>query len=267
MSRCCSATASGNWLLRNSDLSVDSALTVSDRDRQPALLSAARATTCISRSRGDYVRATGALRHPASGTLVTDVTIEHRLSTGAGHAILDVPGLTFGPNFQPDETHPPDRRRDRAGQRHDQRPRPDRLDGERQGHLDRRLLDRRTSTSRRRSARSRASAARSISTTCSASTTPPGQMLTVKSINPGILVENGVIRYQLLPNQLVKIERGEWPFMGGRLILHETVLNFGRPSAKRLTFEVVGLDAHDLRRQRSASRSSTRPARSTACCR
>ena len=31
--------------------------------------------------------------------------------------------------------------------------------------------------------------------------------------------------------------------MGGRLILRETVLNFGKPSAKRLTFEVVGLDA------------------------
>jgi len=75
-------------------------------------------------------------------------------------------------------------------------------------------------------------------------TTPAGQVATVKSINPGILVENGVIRYQLLPNQLVKIERGEWPFMGGRLILHETVLNFGHPTAKRLTFEVVGLDAH-----------------------
>jgi translocation and assembly module TamB len=41
----------------------------------------------------------------------------------------------------------------------------------------------------------------------------------------------------------VKIERGEWPFMGGRLILHETVLNLGRPSAKRLTFEVVGFNA------------------------
>jgi hypothetical protein len=74
-------------------------------------------------------------------------------------------------------------------------------------------------------------------------TTPPGQTLAVKSINPGILVENGVITYQLLPNQLVKIERGEWPFMGGRLILHETVLNFAHPTAKRLTFEVVGFDA------------------------
>ena len=73
--------------------------------------------------------------------------------------------------------------------------------------------------------------------------TAPGQTATIASINPGILVENGVIRYQLLPDQLVKVERGEWPFMGGRLILRETVLNFGRPSAKRLTFEVVGFDA------------------------
>jgi hypothetical protein len=73
--------------------------------------------------------------------------------------------------------------------------------------------------------------------------TAPGQVATLQSVNPGILVENGVIRYQLLPDQLVKIERGEWPFMGGRLILQETILNFGRPSQKRLTFEVVGLDA------------------------
>jgi hypothetical protein len=74
-------------------------------------------------------------------------------------------------------------------------------------------------------------------------TTPPGQVLTARSVNPGILVENGVIRYQLLPDNLIKVERGDWPFMGGRLILHETVLNFNRPTAKRLTFEVVGLDA------------------------
>jgi hypothetical protein len=31
--------------------------------------------------------------------------------------------------------------------------------------------------------------------------------------------------------------------MGGRLILRETILNFGSPSAKRLTFELAGFDA------------------------
>jgi hypothetical protein len=73
--------------------------------------------------------------------------------------------------------------------------------------------------------------------------TEPGQTATIASINPGILVENGTIRYQLLPNQMVRVEGGEWPFMGGRLILQETMLNFGRPSAKRLTFQLVGFDA------------------------
>ena len=76
-----------------------------------------------------------------------------------------------------------------------------------------------------------------------------------------------MIRYQLLPHQLIRIERGEWPFMGGRLILEETVLNFGKPSAKRLTFRVEGLDAHTFVSTASASRSLKRPARSTACCR
>ena len=43
--------------------------------------------------------------------------------------------------------------------------------------------------------------------------TAPGQTARVASINPGILVENGVIKYQFLRDQLVKVERGEWPFM------------------------------------------------------
>jgi hypothetical protein len=74
--------------------------------------------------------------------------------------------------------------------------------------------------------------------------TEPGQTLRVATVNPGILVENGVITYQLLPGQLVRVQSGRWPFMGGELILRETVLNLGQPSAKRLTFEVRGLDAN-----------------------
>ncbi len=73
--------------------------------------------------------------------------------------------------------------------------------------------------------------------------TAPGQVAAIRSMNPGIQVDNGVIRYQLLRDQLVKVERGEWPFMGGRLILEETVLNFGAPSQKRLTFRVEGFNA------------------------
>lgn len=230
----------GSWTYRNGDLGVDAALTVSDRAPDAKFYPLRSENTHLTIA-GDYVRATGALRH--EGLLVTDVTIEHRLSTGAGHAILNVPGITFGPNLQPAELT--------------------RLtEGvialvngtiSGRGQINWTASGKVTSTGDFTTASLDLAAPFGPVTGMSGTihfndllnlTTPPGQQLTVRSINPGILVENGVITYQLLPNQLVKVERGEWPFMGGRLILHETVLNFGHPAPKRLTFEVVGLDAH-----------------------
>jgi translocation and assembly module TamB len=79
-------------------------------------------------------------------------------------------------------------------------------------------------------------------------------------------VRNGVIRYQILPDLLVRVERGEWPFMGGRLILHETILNFGTDAPKRLTFELVGFDQR-CSSTASASKAWKSPALSTAYCR
>jgi hypothetical protein len=232
--------AAGSWRVHNGDLTVDSALTVSDRNDNPRFYPLKGDNVHFTLA-GDYVRATGALKH--EGTLVTDVAIEHKLSTGAGHADLDVPGLTFGPSLQPDELT--------------------RLtegvialvNGTVTGHgrIDWNSLGKVTSTGDFSTANMDLAApfgpVEGMSGTIHFNdllglTTPPGQVMNVRSINPGILVENGVIRYQLLPDNLVKIERGEWPFMGGRLILQETVLNFGRPTAKRLTFEVQGLDAH-----------------------
>ena len=232
--------ATGKWLYRNSDLTIDSALTVSDRDPNPRFTPLTSNDVHFTLA-GDYVRATGGLRH--AGTLVTNVSVDHWLSTGAGHATLDVPSLTFGPNLQPNELT--------------------RLtEGvialvngtiQGQGRINWTAGGKVTSTGDFSTASLDLAAPFGPVTGISGKihfddllglTTPPGQVITVKSINPGILVENGVISYQLLPHQLVRVERGEWPFMGGRLILRETVLNFGRPSAKRLTFEVVGLDAH-----------------------
>jgi len=183
------------------------------------------------------------LRLPAAGTEITDVNIEHRLSSGAGHATLNVPGLTFGPNLQPDQLT---RLTEGVialvnGT----------LTG--QGRIDWSGSGKVTSSGDFSTAGIDLAAPFGPVTGMRGTihfndllglTTAPGQVMTVQSINPGILVENGVIHYQLLPNQLVKIERGEWPFMGGRLILQETVLNFAKPTAKRLTFQVVGLDAH-----------------------
>jgi hypothetical protein len=236
--------ATGKWTYAGSKLAVDSALTVSDRDPDPRFYPLTSDNVHFTLA-GDYVRATGALRHPASGTLVTNVDIEHRLSSGAGHASLDVPGLTFGQALQPDELT--------------------RLtEGvvalvngtiSGQGRIDWSAGGKVTSSGDFSTANLDLAAPFGPVTGMTGTihfndllglTTPPGQTMAIKSINPGILVEDGVIHYQLLPGQLVKIERGEWPFMGGRLILQETVLNFSRPTPKRLTFEVVGFDARQF---------------------
>ncbi len=233
--------ASGNWQYRGSTLSVDGGLTVADDYPDPRFYPL-RSNDVHLTIGGDYVRATGSLHHPETGTLVTNVSIDHQLSTGAGHALLDVPGVAFGPNFQPEELT--------------------RLtegvvalvNGTVRGHgeIDWSSGGKVTSTGDFSTANMDLAApfgpVTGLSTTMHftnllALETAPHQVATVQSINPGIIVSNGVIRYQLLPNNLVKIERGEWPFMGGRLILDETVLNFGSPSAKRLTFELQGFDA------------------------
>jgi hypothetical protein len=233
--------ATGSWQYRRSALTVDSALTVSDINPD-ARFYPLRSNDVHMTIGGDYVRATGSLHHPQTGTLVTNVSIEHKLSTDSGHALLDVPGLAFGPNFQPDQLS--------------------RLtegvvalvNGVITGHgrIDWNSSGKVTSTGDFSTANMDLAAPFGPVTGLSTSMhftdllafeTAPHQVATIKEINPGIIVDDGTITYQILPNNLVRIERGEWPFMGGRLILHETVLNFGSPSAKRLTFELVGFDA------------------------
>jgi hypothetical protein len=231
----------GSWRLYNGDLTASGGLLASDRNSDPRFYPLRSDNFRFSLA-NNRVRAGGTLRHPRSGTAVTEVAIEHAVDSGVGHANLNVPGLTFGERLQPEE-----------------------LTRLTEGVI---ALVQGTVTGRGRVNWSGSGNVTStgefstvgmslaapfgpvtgLSTTVRFSDllgleTEPGQVATIQSINPGIMVENGVIRYQLLANQMVKIERGEWPFMGGRLVLQETVLNFGRPSAKRLTFEVVGLDA------------------------
>jgi hypothetical protein len=233
--------AEGRWRFHNGGLAVNGGMTVSDLTPE-ARFYPLRSNDFQLTLKNNDIRAGGTLVHPASGTRVTDVTINHKLSTGNGQAVLDVPGITFGEGLQPEElsrltegvialVQGTIRGRGQINWRGD-------------GTV--------TSTGDFSTADMNLAAPFGPVTGLSTSVhftdllnleTSPNQTASVASINPGILVENGVIRYQLLANQLVKVERGEWPFMGGRLILHETVLNLGRPTAKRLTFEVQGFDA------------------------
>ena len=231
----------GKWRVNDGKLAVDGGLTLSDK-ADPAKFYPLRSDDVRFTLGDGMIRANGTLRHPPSGTRVTGVTIAHNLATGRGDAVLDVRGITFGAGLQPEELT--------------------RLtEGvialvngtiRGQGRIAWTGAGEVTSTGEFSTDDMDLAAAFGPVTDMSGTIrftdllgleTAPGQTLTLGQVNPGILVENGVIRYQLLPDQLVRIERGEWPFMGGRLILQETILNFGRPSPKRLTFEVVGLDA------------------------
>ena len=231
----------GKWNVRRGDLTIDGGLLLSDRADPPKFYPL-RSDDMHFTLADSMIRATGTLRHPASGTRVTDVTIAHNLTTGSGNAVLDVPGITFGPGLQPEELTRLTEgvialvRGSVSGQ--------GRIAWNGSGEV--------TSTGEFTTNDMDLAASFGPVTGLTSTIrftdllgleTAPGQVAAIESINPGILVENGVIRYQLLPDQLVKVERGEWPFMGGRLILQETILNFGRNAPKRLTFEVVGLDA------------------------
>ena len=233
--------SAGKWNLRGAALALDGAGTVSDRTNPARFVPLHTADLHLTLA-GDWVKATAGLDHPATGTRIVDVNIRHRLSSGAGEALLDVHRLTFGPRLQPDDLTPLTNGVIAL------------VNGSVRGQGRIAWTDESVTSTGDFDIDKTALAASFGPVTGLAGhihftdllalQTAPGQRLTIDTINPGILVERGVVHYQLLPDQLVKVERGQWPFMGGTLILHETVLNLGKPSPKRLTFEVVAFDSH-----------------------
>ncbi len=234
----------GAWDLRGGELTIDGGLLVSDRADPPRFYPL-RSNDVHFTLVNNQITATGTLRHPATGTKVMDVRVDHDLDSGSGHAALEVPGLTFGNGLQPEELTPLTEGVVALVQ------------GTVRGHGDINWSGTGEVTSSGDFATRGMDLAAPFGPVEGLTTsvhftdllglvTAPGQVATVNSINPGIIVTDGVIHYQILPDQLVKIERGEWPFMGGKLILQPTILNFGSNAAKRLTFELDGFDARQF---------------------
>ncbi|HMO76323.1 MAG TPA: YdbH domain-containing protein, partial [Sphingopyxis sp.] len=71
----------------------------------------------------------------------------------------------------------------------------------------------------------------------------PRQTVRLTEVNPGIPVRDGEIEYQLLGDNRVRIHGGRWPFAGGELQLHPTTIDFNADRPRRLTFDLVGVDA------------------------
>ena len=189
----------------------------------------------------NVIRALATLRAPESDREVTDVAILHDLSTGAGHADLAVDGLVFDRALQPDELSQlalgviANARGTVTGT--------GRIDWSEDaitssGEFSTDGLDFAAAFGPVKGARGTIRFSDLLSLT-----TAPGQTLTVGSVNPGIEVLDGEVEFALRDGQLLSVAGASWPFMGGRLILESTNLNFAVSEERRYVFRIVGLEA------------------------
>ena len=233
--------ASGRWSYTGGVLRIDDAefrLVDRSEDARFNPLQAREAGLTLADS---IIRAQAVLREPVTEREVVEVAILHNLSNSTGFADLAIDGITFDDSLQPVDLSSlalgvvANARGTVSGT----------------GRIDW-SSDAVTSSGRFSSESLDFAAAfgpvQGASGTVEFTdllnlTTAPGQVLKVRSINPGIEVTDGEIRFALRGGQLLAVEGGSWPFMGGTLILRSVDLNFGREEVRRYVFEIVGLEA------------------------
>lgn len=189
----------------------------------------------------NVISADALLREPASEREVVRAAIRHDLSSGIGHADLGVDGVVFDQRLQPDTLTPlalgvvANARGTLRGK----------------GRID---WNPKVLTSTGRFSTDSLDFAAVFGPVKGAAgtiefsdllgmVTPPGQELRVASINPGIEVNDGIVRYRLLPDSVLAVEDARWPFMNGTLTLRPVTMNLGIAETRRYTLAIEGLDA------------------------
>ena len=187
------------------------------------------------------IRAEAGLRHPRSGTLVSDVTVRHTLSSGEGRADISVPGILFSDAIQPDDLSILAQGviADAEGL----------VSGS--GEVTWNSEEILSSGSFRTDGLDLAAEfgpvdgvrGEIVFTDLIGLTTAPSQVIEVASINTGIEALAGRIVYSMTGGEIIRIEDGRWPFMGGTLTLRPTTISYGAAGGQSYVFEIVGLDA------------------------
>lgn len=238
--------ADGQWRFARNTLSLEGALSVADSAAAPRFQPLAARGVALTLA-DNRIAANGTLVEPTQGVKVATVVIAHDLGTGLGHADLAVPGISFGAQFQPDQltklTYGVFANVVGA------------VSGE--GHI-RWTPQAVTSDGVFRTPGIDLAAAFGPASGIAGEVrftdllnleSAPGQIATIKSLNPGIAVNDGTVRYQLLPGAQVRIEQGIWPFAGGRLSLEPTLLDFDEAQERHLTFRVAGVQGDQFLQQ------------------
>jgi translocation and assembly module TamB len=235
------ADASGGWTFREGALRLNGTLRISDAENQ-ARFNPLAAQDAVLALKGGTIVASATLREPVTAAMVAKVGLQHDLAGGRGHALLDLPGITFVPKgLQPEQLTPLTLGviANVAGT----------ISG--RGRIDWNA-DGVTSTGDFGTDRIDLAAAFGPVTGISGKlhftnllglVSAPDQQAVIAEINPGVAVTNGRARYQLIGQSRVRIVDAQWPFAGGSLRLEPTTLNFGADAERQLTFRIDGLDA------------------------
>ena len=232
--------AAGTWRVEGSKLLVGGTLAVSDA--APAPRFSALAVNDVALTLADNrIDAIGVLVTPESSIKVADVRLAHDLGTGNGNADLTIASLAFNKVLQPDDLTPLTKGviADVAGV----------VTGG--GHI---VWTSDTVTSTGRFATRDMNLAAAFGPVTGLTTelrftdllgmvSAPDQVATVKTVDTGIAVSDGVVRYQVMSPNRLRIADARWPFAGGRLSLDPTLLDFVDPGGQRLTFRLTGVDA------------------------
>lgn len=234
--------AGGEWRFAGGRLEVTGGAEVTDGDTVAPRFRPLFSEDIGLTLSGNAITAKGTLRTPRDRSVVALVDIAHDLGSGRGNAALDVPGIAFSPKgLQPDHLTPLTFGVIAA------------VAGAVRGKGSIAWTpDGVTSTGRFATDGIDLAAAfgpatgikgEIVFTDLLGLQTAAGQVATIATVNPGIAVENGTVRYRLLDSQRVAVEGGRWPFAGGELVLEPTVLDFGADQQRRMTFKVIGADA------------------------
>jgi len=235
------ADAAGAWSFGGGLLRLKGDLHVSDAAPAPRF-NPLSAEDALLELKDNVVQATATLHEPASKIPVADVNIVHDLSSGSGRALIEMKGITFTPKgLQPEKLTPLTLGviANVAGTVSGN----GRIDWSASGV---------TSSGTFGTDRIDLAAAFGPVTGIKGQVhftdllgliSAPDQEATIAEINPGVQVANGMVHYQLIGQNRVKVADATWPFAGGTLRLDPTTLDFSAEAERHLTFRIERLDA------------------------
>ncbi|SOB86781.1 Dicarboxylate transport [Sphingomonas guangdongensis] len=232
--------AAGGWRFGGGRLELDGGLTLADAAAERRFEPLVSDDVALSLT-GSRIDASASLRLPSKSAKVADVRLTHDLGVGQGGATMTVPGLTFGEQFQPNELTSLTYGVVAAVKGV--------VTGDARIEWSPTVV---TSTGSFGTDGLDLAAAfgpvtgiktRIAFTDLIGLVSAPGQVAIVATVNPGIAVENGTVRFQLIGDNRVRVQGAEWPFAGGALVLEPTLLDFNADRERRMTFRVARADA------------------------